>query len=460
MWTTVQLPEESTRPLNPRQTVVPRPGRHRKPMTAPKTQREKASRRKKVLLTILTVVVLLGILTTAAYFIKQLIDSKYFFCARSVKFIPIDKTCDGTDDCAGGEDEITCLSSFKVNTTFPVRLRSASQVLQVYSPGSGWRSVCSDEWTKQYTQKACMQLGYTNKPQSTSVPVDTLISSLKTGPFAAIRPEARTQPIHKATIDRRDCRTGSVISLSCSDCGDVGFQDRIVGGTDAVIDDWPWQVSLQQGGQHTCGGSLVSPRWVVTAAHCFAGSKKELSRWRVVSGRTFMGTLGGSYVDRIILNGDYDPARNDYDIALMRLSSPITVGVARKPVCLPPKAFGLAAKASMTVTGWGYLEENGKVSPSLQKANIPLIDHAVCSSPTVYGSTVTQRMICAGFMEGKVDACQGDSGGPLVHFTSSRWYLVGVVSWGVGCARERRPGVYSNVEEMLNWIHTVIEKNP
>ncbi|XP_070685953.1 transmembrane protease serine 4a [Pempheris klunzingeri] len=460
MWTIAQVPEESIRPLNPRKAVVPRPGRHRRPMTAPKTQKDKASKRKRVLLTVLTVVVLLGVLATAAYFIKQLIDSKYFFCKHSVKFIPIDKACDGKDDCVKGEDEITCVSSFTVNTTFPVRLMSGRHILQVYSPGSGWRSVCSDGWTQQHTHTACKQLGYTYKPQSTSVPVDALISSLKTGPFTAVRPGSTTTPLQQATIDRGACRSGSVVSLSCSDCGQVGSQDRIVGGTDAFIEDWPWQVSLQQGGHHTCGGSLVSPRWVVTAAHCFTGSKKELSRWRVVSGRTYMGTLGGSYVDRIILNGDYDPSRNDYDIALIRLSSPISVGVSRKPVCLPPKAFGLAARATMAVTGWGYLEENGNVSPSLQKASVPLIDRAKCSSPTVYGNAITQRMICAGFLEGKVDACQGDSGGPLVHFTSSQWHLVGVVSWGVGCARERRPGVYSNVEEMLDWIHTVTEKNP
>ncbi|TNN51409.1 Transmembrane protease serine 4 [Liparis tanakae] len=456
MWTSAQVPEETNRPLNPRQAAAPRPGRHRKPMTAPKTQKEKASKRKKVLLTILTVVILLGILVTAAYFIKQLIDSKYFFCKSALKFIPLDKACDGTNDCKGGEDEITCVSSFTVNTTFPVRLMMSRQVLQVYSQGQGWRSVCSDNWSEQNTKTACKQLGYTLKPSSTSVPVNTLTSSLKNGRFTAIKPGTTNTPIHQATIDQV-CKSGSVVTLSCSDCGQVGTTGRIVGGTDAFIEDWPWQVSLQQGGHHTCGGSLVSPRWVVTAAHCFTGSKKELSRWRVLSGRTYIGTLGGSYVDRIILNGDYDPVRNDYDIALMRLSSPITVGEVRKPVCLPPKAFGLPTSASMAVTGWGYLEEDGKVSPSLQKAFIPLIDQAKCSSPTVYGSAITQRMMCAGLLEGGVDACQGDSGGPLVYLTASQWHLVGVVSWGVGCARERRPGVYCNVEEMLNWIHTVVE---
>ncbi|XP_070826775.1 transmembrane protease serine 4a isoform X1 [Chaetodon trifascialis] len=459
MWAVVQVPEESTRPLNPRQPVVPKPGRHRKPMTAPRTQKNKASKTKAVVLTVLAVVVFLGILVTAVYFIKQLIDSKYFFCKHSLKFIPIDQACDGIEDCAKGEDEMNCVASLKVNTTYPVRLTSAQNVLQVYSPGSGWRSVCGEDWTQQHTETACKQLGYTNKPRSTSIPVAILQSSLKPGPFTAVRPGNTTTPIHQATIDRSQCKSGSVVSLSCSDCGEVGSQDRIVGGTDAFIEDWPWQVSLQMGGNHVCGGSLVSLQWVVTAAHCFAG-KKQVSRWRVVSGRTYMGTLGGSYVDRIIVNGDYSPAQNDYDIALMRLSSPISVGESRRPVCLPPHSLGLQAGAAMIVTGWGYLEEYGKINPSLQKASVPLIAWDTCARPAVYGSSITPRMICAGFLEGKVDACQGDSGGPLVHFTSSRWYLVGVVSWGIGCGQVRKPGVYCSTEEMLSWIHTVIDKNP
>uniref|UniRef100_A0A8K9UI14 Peptidase S1 domain-containing protein n=1 Tax=Oncorhynchus mykiss TaxID=8022 RepID=A0A8K9UI14_ONCMY len=403
-------------------------------MTAPNSQKGKSSSRKRVLITVLMVLVVLGILVTAGYFIAQLINSKYFFCSRSVKFIPLDKACNGMADCSGGEDELTCVTNMTVNTTFPVRLVSEQSVLQIYSAGTGWRSVCSEDWTQLHTEKACQQLGYTYKPVSSTISVRNLSSSLKTGPFSGVRVAAETTPIYQTR----------------------GRSDRIVGGVDASIEEWPWQVSLQQNGQHTCGGSLVSPRWVVTAAHCFSGSKKELSRWQVVSGRTYMGTLGGSYVDRIILNGQYNAARNDYDLAMMRLTKPITVGNSRRPVCLPPKNLGLKAGDTMTVTGWGYLEEKGKVSPVLQKATLPLIDSAQCSSPTVYGSSITSRMLCAGYLKGKVDACQGDSGGPLVYL-SEQWQLVGVVSWGIGCAREGRPGVYCNVDDMLNWIHTVME---
>uniref|UniRef100_A0A8C6WR21 Transmembrane serine protease 4a n=1 Tax=Neogobius melanostomus TaxID=47308 RepID=A0A8C6WR21_9GOBI len=381
-------------------------------MSAPKPQKEKTTNGKKLWMTILAVVVLLAILATAAYFIKVLIDTKYYFCKRSVKFIPIDQACDGKEDCAGGEDELTCVSEFTVNGTFPVRLLSVESVLQVHSPSTGWKSVCSEGWTAEHTQTACKQLGYTY---------------------------------------------GSVVALSCSGKLWSDFFKRAhCWGTDAEIEDWPWQVSLLQGGQHVCGGALVAPRWVVTAAHCFAGDKKLVTRWKVASGQSYL-SLSGSYVDKIIINGQYDPAGNDYDIAMMRLYSPISVGDTRRPACLPPADFGLSDGATMTVTGWGYLEEDGKVSTKLQQGSIPLIDRAKCSKPAVYGNAITGRMMCAGFLEGGVDACQGDSGGPLVYFTSKN-YLVGVVSWGVGCARRGKPGVYCNVEEMMSWINTVIEK--
>lgn len=429
-------------------------------MTATKAQTEKTSKKKKVWLTVLAVLVLLAILATAAYFIKVLIDAKYYFCKRSFKFIPIALACDGKDDCEGGEDELTCVSEFTVSDTFPVRLLSVRSVLQVHSPGAGWRSVCSEGWTAEHTQTACKQLGYTHNPRSSTVPVGSLPAQFRQRQFSAVRPGTGKSPVQQATSPKSTCQSGLVVTLSCSDCGQVS-SNRIIGGTDAEIEDWPWQVSLLQGGQHVCGGALVTPRWVVTAAHCFSGSKKELSRWKVVTGETYLkGLLAGSSVDRIIINGQYDAALNNYDIAMMRLYSPVSVGVKRRPVCLPPKDFGLLDGAMMTVTGWGYLEEDGKVSPELQQAPIQLIGRSKCSAPSVYGSAITEQMLCAGFLEGGVDACQGDSGGPLVHSNSSKYILAGVVSWGVGCARRGKPGVYCNVEEMMNWINTVIQKNP
>ncbi|XP_060743711.1 transmembrane protease serine 4a isoform X1 [Tachysurus vachellii] len=448
--------EDSTTPLNSTQAGGPKRGKFRQTMQATKPQRSVWALRKRLIITIFCVVVILAILAVAGYLIALLINSKYFFCSKSLKFIPLEQACDGKPDCAGGEDESSCVSHFKSNITFPVRLATNLSVLQIYNPTEAkWQSVCADGWTVKYTEAVCQQLGYTLNPSYTTVTLSDLPSELKKV-FCALRPNA-TMPVSSSVSAQATCSSGSVVSVSCSDCGPKGPESRIVGGQSTLIEHWPWQVSLQQNGQHTCGGSLVSPKWIITAAHCFTG-RAEVTRWWVVAGNTYMTSLGGSAVDQIIVNGDYNSAVNDYDLAMMRLTKPLTLGASVKPVCLPPYNLGLTAGTSLVVTGWGNLQENGQLSSNLQEAIVPLIDRAQCTRPAVYGDSLTQRMICAGYLQGNVDACQGDSGGPLVYL-QEHWMLVGVVSWGVGCARPNLPGVYSNVDQMLNWVYTVMQKS-
>ncbi|XP_060799210.1 transmembrane protease serine 4-like isoform X3 [Neoarius graeffei] len=450
--------EESTTPLNSRLKTqgVAKRGKYRKPMPATKSQGNKCVLRKRVLITILCVVIILGILVVAGYLIAQLVRSKYFFCSKSLKFIPLEQACNGKPDCAGDEDESSCVSFFTSNMTFPVRLASNLSVLQIYDGSeTQWRSVCADGWTVEHTQTACQQLGYTVNPSHSTIRLMDLSSDLKRA-FCAVGPADGRQPVSSSISNQKTCSSGSVVSLSCSDCGPQTAESRIVGGQSTNIENWPWQVSLQQNGQHTCGGSVLSPLWIITAAHCFTDSKNEVSRWSVVAGSTYMTSLGGYAVDKIILNGNYDSTTNDYDMAMMKLTKPLSLKATVKPVCLPPHGLGLTVGSLLVVTGWGHLQENGQLSSDLQQADIPLIGHDKCSSPTVYGVSITRRMLCAGYLQGKVDACQGDSGGPLVYL-NERWMLVGIVSWGVGCARPDLPGVYTNVGQMLNWIYTVME---
>ncbi|XP_056612657.1 transmembrane protease serine 4a [Triplophysa dalaica] len=450
-----QVPEENTRPLNPKEQV-PRPGKHRRAMKAPKAQKEKKFSIKKIFIIILIVLVVLAILAVAAYFIKQLIESKYYFCSKSVKFIPLAKACDGKEDCSGAEDESACVTKFGTNSTFPLRLISYRNLLQVYNPVSNnWRSVCAEGFSQEHAQTACQILGYTSAPSYSRVPTAPLNFDIKSS-FCIVG-SSKQQTFLSTVSDRTVCST--VVALACSaDCGVSPSQERIVGGQNAIIENWPWQISLQHSGQHTCGGSLVSPRWVVTAAHCFNGEgRKDLGRWKVVSGITYLGSSGASAVDKIILNREYTSSRNDYDIAMIRLQAPITVGETRRPVCLPPQDLGLKAGVNFFVTGWGHVKEKGSLSSNLQKADVPLVDRDICSK--VYGSSITLRMICAGYLEGNVDACQGDSGGPLV-YSSGRWMLVGVVSWGHGCARAGHPGVYTNMDQMIDWVHSVMQEFP
>ncbi|XP_047665578.1 transmembrane protease serine 4b isoform X2 [Tachysurus fulvidraco] len=440
-----------------------------------KLQTENKKRMRLALIIICCVLLISVILALGIHYIVRYVNSTFYFCARSLAFVPIENACDGKMDCDAGEDELNCVSSLRINTIYPVRLMGESLILQVFVNNETWSTVCADNWRTQHTRLACQQLGYTQhkihpstsswmideaQPRSIQVPVKSLHHDLQTA-FGVVNDEGQdaSASIQSVLTMKDECNSGSVISLSCSDCGEVVGEDRIVGGTDTTIESWPWQVSLHWDTQHVCGGSLISTRWLISAAHCFTGRTKELSQWTVVLGQTYITSSGAVSVENIVLNQAYNNVTHDYDIAMVRLTYDVLPGASIHPVCLPPYQLSIMVGDDLFVTGWGVLHEDGQLSDVLQKATVPLIDTSVCSSASIYGSAVTPRMLCAGFLKGGVDSCQGDSGGPLV-FLSSRWHLVGVVSWGSGCARKGLPGVYTDVRQLLNWIYSTMEQYP
>ncbi|XP_070690743.1 suppressor of tumorigenicity 14 protein homolog [Pempheris klunzingeri] len=261
-----------------------------------------------------------------------------------------------------------------------------------------------------------------------------------------------------AECDRvNDCSDDSD-EAGCN-CGTRPYKlNRIVGGQNAELGEWPWQVSLHfQTYGHVCGASIISERWLLSAAHCFVTSdpmNHVASNWQTYSGMQDQYKQDGvqrSPVKRIISHPDYNQMTFDYDIALLELSEPLTFTNTIQPICLPSSTHVFPAGMSCWVTGWGALREGGQKAQLLQKASVKIINDTVCN--TVTEGQVTSRMLCCGFLAGGVDACQGDSGGPLACFEESgKWFQAGIVSWGEGCARRNKPGVYTRVTKLREWI--------
>lgn len=228
---------------------------------------------------------------------------------------------------------------------------------------------------------------------------------------------------------------------------------RVVGGEDADIKDHPWQVALSINGG-VCGGSIVAQNWVLTAAHCFKKSTQP-GEVRVKAGATNR-SIGGAWtaIERIVVHKEYngDPYWPHNDLALVKLKT-------RPPgqiIPLAPPDLKLEPCQFLEVTGWGRTTEGGSTSEKLQKAQVPYVESAICNGPDAYKGKVLPHMMCAGFRDGGVDSCQGDSGGPLVLKGKDGAVLVGVVSWGEGCAQKLRYGVYTRVANFRGWITEVI----
>ncbi|MEQ2272788.1 hypothetical protein XENORESO_012572 [Xenotaenia resolanae] len=265
------------------------------------------------------------------------------------------------------------------------------------------------------------------------------------------------------------CESREVLTLLCQDCGRRSFAaDRIVGGVDARQGSWPWQVSLQYDGIHQCGGSIISNRWIVSAAHCFPERNRFINRWRVLLGSIYNKPVNANVVEvkTIVYHSSYLPFvdanidDNSRDIAVLALAQPLTFNEYIQPVCLPTYGQRLIDGQMGTVTGWGNVGYYGHLADVLQEANVPIISDAVCNAPDYYDNQITTSMFCAGYEKGGIDACQGDSGGPFVAADclskTSRYRLLGVVSWGTGCAMAKKPGVYTRVCRFLPWISTAM----
>ncbi|XP_069792284.1 transmembrane protease serine 11C-like [Narcine bancroftii] len=241
------------------------------------------------------------------------------------------------------------------------------------------------------------------------------------------------------------------INGSCGSRMEKYTNTRIVGGTDAANGEWPWQVSLQIG-SHICGASIISNRWLVSAAHCFQNAFGDPSLWKAYMGSVLVGKGLSRSIKRIKSHPNYSiPVNFNNDIAVLELSSPLIFNGFIQPICLPSSSKNFLPGQRCTITGWGTLAFQGSLAMILQKATVNIINNQRCKR--IYKKLISDNMLCAGILAGGVDACQGDSGGPLVcEDPDKTWFLAGIVSFGIKCASPNIPGVYARVTALRDWV--------
>ncbi|KAJ8250766.1 hypothetical protein COCON_G00226880 [Conger conger] len=246
---------------------------------------------------------------------------------------------------------------------------------------------------------------------------------------------------------------------------------KVVGGTVTTVETQPWIASIfhkvraAKRPVFRCGGTLIAPCWVLSAAHCFPdGAATSVSRLSVVLGNNALNETDLQreqhfQVHRLIVHEEFDNKDQSFnnDIALLEIRSSSGKCAVRsesvRTACLPPEHRMLPPGAVCDVAGYGKEGEHlWYISQYLRQAQVELVAQSVCTDKDYYGGLVTDNMFCAASPDWSKDACKSDSGGPLVCEVDGRMFLFGIVSWGHGCAMAFRPGVYTRVTNYNRWI--------
>ncbi|KAH8283622.1 hypothetical protein KR018_009584 [Drosophila ironensis] len=260
-------------------------------------------------------------------------------------------------------------------------------------------------------------------------------------------------PIEEVPLER-DCTT-------CR-CGLINTLQKIVGGQETRIHQYPWMTVILINNRFYCSGSLINDLYVLTAAHCVEGVPAEFIALRFLEhnrSQTNEDMVIRRSVAKVKVHELYNPLTFDNDIALMRLHKPVDVeNPFLRPICLPIVFQSFDHEVGV-VTGWGAQREAGYASDTLREVDVLVITQSDCRNHTSYrAGQITDNMMCAGYIsEGGKDACGGDSGGPLQTTFDERpgqYQLAGLVSWGAGCARPQSPGVYTRVNRYLRWLES------
>ena len=241
-----------------------------------------------------------------------------------------------------------------------------------------------------------------------------------------------------------------------------------MGGSTVAVNEYPWQVGIvtKWSSFVWCGASLISSKWVLSAAHCTKDKQASLLQVLLGEHNYFTGTEAATVRMNIIAiknHPQYDKQTTNYDFSLLKLAQSLDFSLhpSIRPICLPEGDEQTYSGTVATVTGWGTTSSGGPTSPTLREVDVNVLSNSACQDDYGYpASWITEQMMCANTPGGGKDACQGDSGGPLVSSgggdgvtPGQNYELIGVVSWGIGCAQSDAPGVYARVTSQLVWIN-------